>query len=246
MESGSPATRGAADLVLVADEFAVLPKAVVEGQRIVAAMEATMILLISRTLYVLIIIVVAALAGLPFPLTPRQNSVLAFVTVGIPGLVLALWVLPHRPPRSLLATTLRVAIPASLMVAFVAFSAYVLTISAGLGINEARTILTTMAAFCGLGLLQLVQPASESGNGLRSDMPWIVAAVMVVIFVAILEVPLARDFYELSPLPPAVIGLLGLVGLIWALAVRLFHRAVQRFEDALWTLAQRKCLHRSS
>ncbi len=98
MESGSAAARGVADLVLLHDAFGVLPKAVIEGQRIVAAMEATLILLLSRTFYVLLIIAGAALLGLPFPLTPRQNSVLAFATVGIPLVVLALWVPPDACP----------------------------------------------------------------------------------------------------------------------------------------------------
>ena len=84
MESGSAATRGAAALVLLGDAFGVLPRAVVEGQRIIAAMQATLVLLLSRTFYVLLIVAAAAMAGLPFPLTPRQNSILAFATVGIP------------------------------------------------------------------------------------------------------------------------------------------------------------------
>ena len=76
-------------------------------------MEATLILLLSRTFYVLLIIAGAALLQLPFPLTPRQNSILAFATVGIPLVVLAIWVPPRRLPRSLLGETLRVSIPAS-------------------------------------------------------------------------------------------------------------------------------------
>ncbi len=84
MESGSAATRGAADLVLLGDAFAVLPKAVVEGQRILAAMEATLIILLARTFYVLLIVVGAALLDLPFPFTPRQNSLLAFADRGHP------------------------------------------------------------------------------------------------------------------------------------------------------------------
>ena len=94
MQSGSPATRGVADLVLVRDDFSILPEAIRDGQRIVAAMAATLTVLLARTFYVLLIIVGASLLGLPFPFTPRQNSILAFITVGVPIIVLALWVRP--------------------------------------------------------------------------------------------------------------------------------------------------------
>ena len=120
MQSGSPATRGVADLVLVRDDFSILPEAIRDGQRIVAAMAATLTVLLARTFYVLLIIVGAALLELPFPFTPRQNSILAFVTVGVPILVLALWVRPGPSRAGLLGQTLRISIPLSLGVVAVA------------------------------------------------------------------------------------------------------------------------------
>jgi len=120
MQSGSPATRGVADLVLVRDDFSILPEAIRDGQRIVAAMAATLTVLLARTFYVLLIIVGAALIGLPFPFTPRQNSILAFLTVGVPILVLALWVKPGPSRAGLLTQTLRISIPLSLGVAVAA------------------------------------------------------------------------------------------------------------------------------
>ena len=70
-------------------------------------MGATLTVLLARTFYVLLIIVGASLLELPFPFTPRQNSVLALVTVGVPILVLALWVKPVPSRRGLLVQTLR-------------------------------------------------------------------------------------------------------------------------------------------
>ena len=61
MQSGSPATRGVADLVLVRDDFSILPEAIRDGQRIVAAMTATLTVLLARTFYVLLIVVGASL-----------------------------------------------------------------------------------------------------------------------------------------------------------------------------------------
>ncbi len=242
MESGSPATRGAADLVLLGDAFGVLPRAVVEGQRIIAAMEATLVLLLSRTFYVLLIVAGAALLGLPFPMTPRQNSVLAFATVGIPLIVLALWVPPRRLPSSLLGETLRISIPASLAVTVLALPLYAYVLGSNASLDEARTSLTTITVFCGLGLLPLIRPSREEGAGrfLRA-WPWLLSAAMLVVYVAILQIPLARDFYELTPVPVEVlIPLIGM-GAAWTLLVHLIRATgvVRRAEDRLGAIAGR-------
>lgn len=238
MESGSAAARGVADLVLLGDAFGVLPKAILEGQRIVAAMEATLILLLSRTFYVLLIIAGAALLGLPFPLTPRQNSVLAFATVGIPLVVLAIWVPPRRLPKSLLAETLRVSIPASIGVFVVALPLYATMIGGGVGVPEAQTILTTLTVLCGLGLLPLISSGErEAGTGrFMRWWPWILAGIMLVIYLVMIQIPLVREFYELTVLPPDILGLLLVAAGAWTIVVHLLRRTgiVARVEDIAW------------
>jgi len=243
MESGSAATRGIADLVLVGDRFGVLPRAVVEGQRIVAAMEATLILLLARTFYVLLVIAGAAIVGLPLPFTPRQNSVLAFATVGIPLIVLAIWIPPRRPPRSLIGETLRISIPASFAVAAFALPAFAWVLANSAPLPEARTILTTITIFCGLGLLPFVRSGSREEGRARAMgwWPWLLAAGMVVVYIAILEIPIVRDFYELTPLRPGVIATLVAYGLAWTIAVHAIRATglAGRAVDALWARAVR-------
>jgi cation-transporting ATPase E len=238
MESGSAAARGVSDLVLLGDAFRILPRAVVEGQRIVAAMEATLILLLSRTFYVIFIVAGAALLELPFPITPRQNGVLAFVTVGVPLVVLALWVPPRRLPKNLLGETLRVSIPVSLGVAVFALPIYATLIAAGTPVVEAQTILTTFTVFCGLGLLPLIRPGGREakiGRFLRW-WPWILAAIMLGVYLLFLQTPIVREFYELTPLSSEIVGQLLALSLVWTAGVHLIMRTplVFRVEDAIW------------
>ena len=154
MQSGSPATRGVADLVLVRDDFSILPEAIRDGQRIVAAMAATLTVLLARTFYVLLIIVGASLLGLPFPFTPRQNSILAFITVGVPIIVLALWVRPGPSRAGLLGQTLRISIP---LVARASSPSRCRSMpprsSTARRPTSRRTMLTTVASFLGIGAL---------------------------------------------------------------------------------------------
>ena len=238
MQSGSPATRGVADLVLVRDDFSILPEAIRDGQRIVAAMAATLTVLLARTFYVLMIIVGAALIQLPFPFTPRQNSILAFVTVGVPILVLALWVKPGPSRSGLLGQTLRISIPLSLGVVAVALPVYAVALLNGASPDVARTMLTTIATFMGIGALILIPVAADDEGRVR--MPaWMRTVVLVgaltIAYLVILSTGPGRAFFQLSPLPVEIVATLGVIAGAWTWAVLHIHRTrvVQRGIDQL-------------
>ena len=243
MQSGSPATRGVADLVLVRDDFSILPEAIKDGQRIVAAMAATLLVLLARTFYVLLIIVAAALLQLPFPFTPRQNSILAFVTVGVPILVLALWVRPGPSRPGLLGHTLRYSIPLALGVAAVAIPVYASSLINGASAEVARTMLTTVSSFMGIGALILIPVAADDEGRVR--MPaWmrtvLLLAALVVAYLVVLSTGQGRAFFQLEPLAIELVATLGVIATTWTLAVLMIHRTkiVQRGIDQLIRLSR--------
>ncbi len=238
MQSGSPATRGVADLVLVRDDFSILPEAIRDGQRIVAAMAATLTVLLARTFYVLLIIVGASVLELPFPFTPRQNSILAFITVGVPIVVLALWVRPGPSRAGLLLQTLRISVPLSLGVVAVALPVYAVSLFNGASADAARTILTTLASFLGIGALTLIPIAADERGRVR--MPaWVRLAAlvgsMVGLYLVVLSTTPGRSFFQLAPLPWEIVATLLVVAATWtAAAIAIHHtRIVQRGIDVL-------------
>jgi cation-transporting P-type ATPase E len=238
MRSGSPATRGVADLVLIRDDFSILPEAIRDGQRIVAAMAATLTVLLARTFYVLLIIVGAEILRLPFPFTPRQNSIIALLTVGVPILVLALWVKPRPTKAGLLALTLRTSIPLALGVAAVALPVYATSLANGASADVARTILTTVSSFMGIGLLTLVPVAADEEG--RVQMPaWARTAILVgtltIGYLIVLGTGVGRGFFQLQPLPIEIVAMLGAIAAAWTGAVLLIHHTgvVQRAIDEL-------------
>jgi cation-transporting ATPase E len=238
MQSGSAATRGVADLVLVRDDFSILPEAIRDGQRIVAAMAATLTVLLARTFYVLLIIVGASLLDLPFPFTPRQNSILAFITVGVPILVLALWVKPGPSRSGLLGQTLRISIPLSLGVVAVALPVYAVALLNGASPDVARTMLTTIASFLGIGALILIPVTADEEGRIR--MPAWMRTVLLVVgmtiaYVVVLSTEPGRSFFQLSPLPFDIVVTLVVIAAVWTWAVLHIHRTrvVQRGIDVL-------------
>jgi cation-transporting P-type ATPase E len=238
MQSGSPATRGVADLVLVRDDFSILPEAIKDGQRIVAAMAATLTVLLARTFYVLLIIVGASLLGLPFPFTPRQNSILAFVTVGVPILVLALWVRPVPSKAGLLGQTLRISIPLSLGVVAVALPVYGVALANGASPDQARTMLTMLATFLGIGALALIPVAADERGRIRMSARSRTALLvggLIAADLVVLSTPFGRSFFQLAPLPWDIVASLIAIAAAWTGAAIGIHRTrlIQRPLDRL-------------
>jgi cation-transporting P-type ATPase E len=240
MQSGSQATRAAADMVLLDDSFAALPLAVVEGQRIISGMQDSMYLFLSRAMYMAIVIFGAALLGLAVPVSPRHNTVLALVTVGIPAIFLAIWARPARPGLDSLRRILRLVIAPAVACAALGLPLYVAYSQTG-DVSLARTVFTTFAVLCGLGLLPLLEPPiGESMSGADADgadiRPTLLALAMLGLYALFFVIAPLRDFFELAPLTVPDIALIVSLAVIWALAVMVLWRthAVDRIRTLLF------------
>ncbi len=229
MESGSQATRGVADLILLNDSFGVLPSAFKEGQRIINGMYDVVRLLLSRTLYLIFLIVGASMMGLHFPITPKHNSLLALLTVGVPTVALVAWAREGEPPARLIRAISHFVVPASLATAFVGLEVYLGYITVTNNIALSQTVLTTVLMLCGLILIPFVEPPTQAwvgGDEYSGDRrPTILAALMLGIFVLVLAVPQLRDLFELQALGLADIGIIAGVVVIWAFGLRFIWRA---------------------
>ncbi len=117
MESGSAATRGVADMILINDSFNALPAAFDEGQRIINGMKDILRLFLTRVTYAALLIVAIELIGLGFPFIPKQNSLLVALGVGLPTLCLAIWARPGPVPKhGFLREIARFVVPAAISV----------------------------------------------------------------------------------------------------------------------------------
>ncbi len=117
MQSGSPATRAVADMVLLGDSFAALPLAFREGQRIINGMKNILRLFLTRVIYSALLIVAISIIGLGFPFIPKHNALLAFLTVGVPTLGLNVWARPGPVTRkSMLREIAHFVLPAAFAV----------------------------------------------------------------------------------------------------------------------------------
>ncbi|HLF70597.1 MAG TPA: HAD-IC family P-type ATPase [Dehalococcoidia bacterium] len=225
MRSGSPATRGVADIVLLDDSFGALSQALVEGQRIREGMEGIFRLFLVRTLSVALVILGAAIAGEAFPLTPRQTAVVATLTVGLPAVALAAWAKPERSPRLILPDALAFVLPAAATIGIAGFAVYLAYNEFDASLNEARTALTATLVLCGISLIPYAVHPPEAWLSLsplrhRPDLAWLSLA-MIGAFCADSAVPGLRRFFELQVL--GVFEYVAIVGVViaWALLAKL-------------------------
>jgi cation-transporting ATPase E len=236
MEGGSQAARSVADIVLLGDSFASLPIALREGQRIVKGMEDVVRLLLARTLYVMLLIVATQIVGVAFPVTPKHNSILALLTVGIPIFAIAAWARPGPAPRSVIRSVSRFVWPASVTIAMVALGVYLFYLAETGDVSIARTALTTATVFCGLLLIPFVEPPTQfwvAGDELSGDWrPSALALGMLGVYASVMAIPALRNFFELTTLSVGSYLGLGLVAVAWALLLRFMWRR-RLFERAL-------------
>jgi len=244
MQSGSQATRGVADIVLLNDSFGALPTAFSEGQRIVNGMQDIFRLFLTRVGYVALLIMSVAVIELGFPFTPKHGTLLTLLTVGIPTLLLAAWSRPGPARRrSLIRSVIRFVLPASVTIALAALAVYLLFFfwnyfpSGGAAEAQAawdaaqdaaRSALTTATILMGLLLLPFVEPPTPfwtGGDALSGDRrPSVMAVLMLVLFVAVLAVPELRAFFEIRLLRAVDYAIIVGVALAWAAALRFIWR----------------------
>lgn len=237
MQSGSSATRGVADLVLLGDSFAALPAVFREGQRIRNGMHTIVQLFLVRVLSAAMLLVAIMVLG-GFPFTPKQNALLTFLTEGVPTLALAAWARPGlSAERSFLRSFLRVVLPAALWISLVGAGVYLAELFATSHLFVAQSALTTFVVLCGVVLIPFIAPPLKTSTGSAAFpgdwRPALLALGLLTANFVVLAIAPLRALFDLA-LPGisdyALIGIAALVwalGLCWAWRVRLIERFLQ-------------------
>ena len=192
MGTGSSAARAVAQLVLLDNRFATLPRVLAEGRRVINNIERVANLFITKAAYAVLLTVLIGLAGSPFPFLPRHLTLIGTFSVGVPGFFLAL-APNHRLVRpGFLGRVLRFSLPAGAVAGAVTFALYeIVRRLDGVSLDEARTSATMTLLGIGLAILLLIS---------RPLRPWKVglAAAMAASYGVAMAWPLLREFFQLD------------------------------------------------
>ena len=200
MGSGSQITKGIGDIVLLDDQFSMLPRAVAEGRRIARNIHRLARLYTTKTVYAGFLIAAAAIFGFTFPFLHRHLTIAATLTIGIPSFVLAL--APSEGPLyrgRLLRALAAFSIPAGIAIGIGSLLSFFLvdTIFGGT-LEEGRTAATTTLIVLGLSFILLLErgPGREH-IAIQSYMLAMVAG-LGALFALVLAIGPLRDFFELE------------------------------------------------
>ena len=225
--TGTDVTKEAADMVVTDDNFASLAAAVEEGRGIFDNIRKTIHFLLSCNVSEVLVMLFAALIGLPLPLLPIQILWMNLVTDGFPALALAvdskspdlMKQPPRRPDARLLDGGTLLAIGAQgVMLCAIALGAFAYSLY-GLHqeVEQARTV-----AFTVMVVAQLVHAFNCRSErlslfqvGLWTNRPLLLAfSLSLGIQVAVLTVPAAAPVFKIAPLPIEDWVMMGAMGFL--------------------------------
>jgi cation-transporting P-type ATPase E len=200
MGSGSQITKGIADIVLLRDQFSMLPRAVAEGRRIARNIHRLGRLYLTKSVYAAFLITLTSIFGFTFPFLPRHLTVAAFLTIGIPSFVLAL--APSEGPLyrgRLLKALAAFAFPAGIAMGIASLLSFFFVDGLFAGsLADGRTAATTTLILLGLCFIVLLERGPGREHITIQSYMLALIAVLGAIFAGILAIEPVREFFELE------------------------------------------------
>jgi cation-transporting ATPase E len=212
MGSGAGATRAVAQIVLLDDQWSVMPSVVAQGRKVLGNIERVADVFLTKSFYAMIISTATVIFAVAFPFLPRHLTLIGALTIGIPGFFLALMPNTERFRPGFFNRVLLFAIPAGVIAAISAFVSYGVALYLDEPIENAQSAATISLFMVTIAVLaQSARPLDLVRIG--------IVVLMIAMFVAVLYIPVLSEFFELS-LGPERYSIVSIsVGLVGAVAV---------------------------
>lgn len=224
MAAGSDAARNVAQLVLVDNDFASMPKVVAEGRRSINNLQRSASLFLVKTLFSMVLAVLFILLPWQYPYQPIQMTLISAFTIGIPSFVLALEPNHDRIKGRFLENVVVKSIPGAFTVVLVALMVNLWGyLGMGLGYGQVSTMCVLLTAWVGANLI------------FRISMPFtpIRTALLVVVVVGTLGgAVLFPNLFSISPFTGDMWLVAIVVGLVAVPVFHLLYNALDRWHDA--------------
>lgn len=199
--AGADAARRVARLVLLDNDFDVIPEIIKEGRQTINNVTRSSTLFLSKTIYASILSIVFIFLNYRYPFIPIEMSLINFVLIGAPSFILALETNTSRPSSNFRKNILRHSLPASIAMIFSVITLAINSDVHNLTEIETTTISCVVAMFIGFLLIYKI---SRPLNKLRGGL--LLGLILVVILAFAL--PTARSIFSLTIPSTEVLGIL--------------------------------------
>lgn len=205
MGSGTSASRGVAQLVLLDNRFATLPEVLAQGRKVINNIERVANLFVTKAAYAVLLTAIIGIQQVEFPFLPRHLTLIGTFSIGLPGLFLALAPNVNLVRPGFLKRVLRFSIPAGFVAGLATWLVYLFARNqsdgplTAEGLADARSAATITLLGVGLIILVVVsRPLRAWKIGL--------AAAMAGLYALVLAWDYPRDYFELTIPDGAVWG----------------------------------------
>ncbi|MBP0021616.1 MAG: HAD-IC family P-type ATPase [Cyanobacteria bacterium SBLK] len=197
MESGSKATRNAADIVLLKDSFASLPHTFLEGQRIRNGIQDVLKLFMVRVFVVTLIIFATGQVLGTFPMLNKHSAVVTIIAVGLPTGFIPIWAKTGQFPQgSIVRSLLHFTLPATLSMTLTGLGVYLGYLVKSLWEATDSEVMTSLAlGLSGSSSLSLCNAIVSLQGALLSDRLLAIprsALVTILVWCGLLLVPFLK------------------------------------------------------
>jgi len=205
IKSGSDAARNVSQFILLDDDFNSIPNIVKEGRQIINNIERSASLLLSKTVYTLLLTLFSVITVQSYFFIPIQTSLITFFTIGVPTFVLALEPNNELVKGKFLTRIASRSIPVSITVLMnvilVTIASHVFDLNSSV-VSTMAVIMTTVTVF--LYMIKICLPLTKIRIALLVTM--ISGFFACTIFL--------KDFFYLSSLELKTVIILGVLFII--------------------------------
>lgn len=222
MASGAPAAAQAAHLVLTDSDFGAMPGIVDEGRRVINNIQRAASLFLVKNILSLGLALLCLFTGWAYPFQPFHLSVIAALTIGVPGFFLAMEPNHERVRGKFLPTVLRRALPGGLTDLLVVGLVYWIMDAFRLPLTDCATVCTAVLACVGLAVLyQVCTPFDRFRK-----IVWVAMTLALAGCFTLLRVPFALTVSDGRTYPVLLVALLTIPTVLYV-----FHRLIAKREE---------------
>lgn len=215
--SGTDVAKSVAGLVLLDDNFKTIVAAIEEGRRILENIRKVFVYLTSTCLDAVILVGGSLVFGLPLPLSALQIIWVNFFADSLPALSFAFDkehdTRAHAGSEILTREVKVLSIGIGILTSILLFGMYWLLLHLGVDTKEAQSIIFVCFALYGLIIAYAFRSLRRSlfSMPIFDNMPLNASVAFgIALIMASVTVPFLRDLFDLTPLSPILMGVVGL------------------------------------
>lgn len=149
--AGADAARRTADIVLLNNDFSVLPSAIFEGRQTINNVSRSSALFLNKTIFATILSIIYIFINFRYPFTPLEMSYINALIIGIPSFLLALETNHERPQNNFKFHIIQNSVPAALATIFAIIAVSI--ISSIMNLSWGETTSLSCLSTCLIGFL---------------------------------------------------------------------------------------------